>query len=166
MLQEVFIIIIGSMASVFNTDASLTYNHDFFESLIVKKRIKPGVMGIMRPHPGRRISPTAHKRFVISFIPPFMSRVSHLSSSATLNWTRKTALSSANDGSACATRILTNAACGDVHILQRESPLPRFGLLSRIQSPGFCLGYGCRNRLTLIETIWIESDNPNAIYID
>ncbi|GAA51111.1 hypothetical protein CLF_105599 [Clonorchis sinensis] len=34
------IIIIDSMTSVFNTDASLPYNHDLFESLIVKKRIK------------------------------------------------------------------------------------------------------------------------------
>ncbi|GAA52017.1 oligosaccharyltransferase complex subunit gamma, partial [Clonorchis sinensis] len=33
-------IIIGSTTSVFNTDASLPYNHDLFESLIVKKRIK------------------------------------------------------------------------------------------------------------------------------
>ncbi|KAG5442070.1 hypothetical protein CSKR_102838 [Clonorchis sinensis] len=28
------------MTSVINTDASLPYNHDLFESLIVKKRIK------------------------------------------------------------------------------------------------------------------------------
>ncbi|GAA50489.1 hypothetical protein CLF_104607 [Clonorchis sinensis] len=34
------IIIIDSMISVFNTDASLPYNHDLFESLIVGKRIK------------------------------------------------------------------------------------------------------------------------------
>ncbi|KAG5444992.1 hypothetical protein CSKR_102599 [Clonorchis sinensis] len=34
------IIIIDSMTSVFNTDASLPYNHDLFESLIVKKIIK------------------------------------------------------------------------------------------------------------------------------
>ncbi|KAG5446150.1 hypothetical protein CSKR_106116 [Clonorchis sinensis] len=34
------IVIIGSMTSVFNTDASLPHNHDLFESLIVKKRIK------------------------------------------------------------------------------------------------------------------------------
>ncbi|GAA57393.1 hypothetical protein CLF_112658 [Clonorchis sinensis] len=34
-------IIIDSMTSVFNTDASLPYNHDLFESLIAKKRIKP-----------------------------------------------------------------------------------------------------------------------------
>ncbi|KER26778.1 hypothetical protein T265_06059 [Opisthorchis viverrini] len=32
-------IIIDSMTSVFNTDASLPYNHDLFESLIVKKRL-------------------------------------------------------------------------------------------------------------------------------
>ncbi|KER24757.1 hypothetical protein T265_07645 [Opisthorchis viverrini] len=36
----VIIIIIDSMMSVFNTDASLPYNHDLFESLIVKKRIR------------------------------------------------------------------------------------------------------------------------------
>ncbi|KER28732.1 hypothetical protein T265_04519 [Opisthorchis viverrini] len=36
----IIIIIIDSMTSVFNTDASLPYNHDLFESLIVKKRIK------------------------------------------------------------------------------------------------------------------------------
>ncbi|KER24116.1 hypothetical protein T265_08157 [Opisthorchis viverrini] len=34
------IIIIDSMTSVFNTDASLPYNHDLFESFIVKKRVK------------------------------------------------------------------------------------------------------------------------------
>ncbi|GAA56208.1 hypothetical protein CLF_110289 [Clonorchis sinensis] len=34
------IVIIDSMTSVFNTDASLPYSHDLFESLIVKKRIK------------------------------------------------------------------------------------------------------------------------------
>ncbi|GAA53872.1 ATP-dependent RNA helicase DDX1, partial [Clonorchis sinensis] len=34
------IIIIDSMKSVFNSDASLPYNHDLFESLIVKKKIK------------------------------------------------------------------------------------------------------------------------------
>ncbi|GAA47387.1 hypothetical protein CLF_100297 [Clonorchis sinensis] len=37
---ELFIVIIGSMTPVFNTDASLPYNHDLFESLTVKKRIK------------------------------------------------------------------------------------------------------------------------------
>ncbi|GAA48716.1 hypothetical protein CLF_101948 [Clonorchis sinensis] len=37
---HIIIIIIDSMTSVFNTDASLPYNHDLFESLIVKKRIK------------------------------------------------------------------------------------------------------------------------------
>ncbi|KER24403.1 hypothetical protein T265_07917 [Opisthorchis viverrini] len=31
---------IDSMTSVFNTDSSLPYNHDLFESLIVKKRVK------------------------------------------------------------------------------------------------------------------------------
>ncbi|KER18911.1 hypothetical protein T265_15756, partial [Opisthorchis viverrini] len=35
-----FIIIFSIMTSVFNTDASLPYNHDLFESLIVKKRVK------------------------------------------------------------------------------------------------------------------------------
>ncbi|KER22167.1 hypothetical protein T265_09673 [Opisthorchis viverrini] len=37
---RVIIIIIDSMTSVFNTDASLPYNHDLFKSLIVKKRVK------------------------------------------------------------------------------------------------------------------------------
>ncbi|KAG5441649.1 hypothetical protein CSKR_112016 [Clonorchis sinensis] len=37
---QVVIIIIDSMTSVFNTDVPLLYNHDLFESLIVKKRIK------------------------------------------------------------------------------------------------------------------------------
>ncbi|GAA53329.1 hypothetical protein CLF_110013 [Clonorchis sinensis] len=44
-LDEVIIIIIDSMTSVFNTDASLPYNHDSFESLIVKKRIKAAMHG-------------------------------------------------------------------------------------------------------------------------
>ncbi|GAA57870.1 hypothetical protein CLF_113295, partial [Clonorchis sinensis] len=43
-IQRIFflavIIIIDSMTLVFNTDTSLPYNHDLFESLIVKKRIK------------------------------------------------------------------------------------------------------------------------------
>ncbi|KER20352.1 hypothetical protein T265_15340, partial [Opisthorchis viverrini] len=34
------IVIINSLTSVFNTDASLPYTHDLFERLIVKKRIK------------------------------------------------------------------------------------------------------------------------------
>ncbi|KER32021.1 hypothetical protein T265_01802 [Opisthorchis viverrini] len=38
--KVIIIIIIDSMTSVFNTNASLSYNHDLFESLIVKKRIK------------------------------------------------------------------------------------------------------------------------------
>ncbi|KER20732.1 hypothetical protein T265_10785 [Opisthorchis viverrini] len=82
------IIIIDRMTSVFNTGASLLYNHDLFESLIVKKRAKklttrspltsdgshilcclqPGELGSRGPHPGRRVAPTAPKRFVISFI--------------------------------------------------------------------------------------------------
>ncbi|KAG5446923.1 hypothetical protein CSKR_113874 [Clonorchis sinensis] len=37
---KAILIIIDSMTSVFNTDASLPYNHDLFESLIVNKRIK------------------------------------------------------------------------------------------------------------------------------
>ncbi|KER22717.1 hypothetical protein T265_09237 [Opisthorchis viverrini] len=36
----IIIILIDIMTSVFNTDASLPYNHDLFESLIVKKRVK------------------------------------------------------------------------------------------------------------------------------
>ncbi|KER29448.1 hypothetical protein T265_03914 [Opisthorchis viverrini] len=39
-IQLVIIIIIDSMTSVFNTGASVPYNHDLFESLIVKKRVK------------------------------------------------------------------------------------------------------------------------------
>ncbi|KAG5453231.1 hypothetical protein CSKR_111918 [Clonorchis sinensis] len=38
--HRIIIIVIDSMTSVFNTDASLPYNHDLFEILIVKKRIK------------------------------------------------------------------------------------------------------------------------------
>ncbi|KER26079.1 hypothetical protein T265_06609 [Opisthorchis viverrini] len=33
------IVIMNSVTSVFNTDASLAYNHDLFKSLIVKKRV-------------------------------------------------------------------------------------------------------------------------------
>ncbi|KER23924.1 hypothetical protein T265_14525, partial [Opisthorchis viverrini] len=47
----IIITIIDSMTSVFNTYASLSYNHDLFESLIVKKRIKclqPGAVKITR----------------------------------------------------------------------------------------------------------------------
>ncbi|KAG5445012.1 hypothetical protein CSKR_105024 [Clonorchis sinensis] len=81
------IIIIDSM-TVFNTDASLPYNQDLFESLIVKERIKKltrtpltsvgshtcsvfnrAQWGSRGPHPGMRVAPTALKRFVISFIP-------------------------------------------------------------------------------------------------
>ncbi|KAG5444432.1 hypothetical protein CSKR_110065 [Clonorchis sinensis] len=43
------IILIDSMTSVFNTDASLPYNHELFESLISKTRTKcpqPGAEGI------------------------------------------------------------------------------------------------------------------------
>ncbi|GAA57238.1 hypothetical protein CLF_112371, partial [Clonorchis sinensis] len=36
----VIIIKIDTMTLVFNTDASLPYNHDLFDSLILKKRIK------------------------------------------------------------------------------------------------------------------------------
>ncbi|GAA55541.1 gap-Pol polyprotein [Clonorchis sinensis] len=39
-LMNVIIIVIDSMTSVFNTDASLPYNHDLVESLIIKKGIK------------------------------------------------------------------------------------------------------------------------------
>ncbi|GAA49209.1 hypothetical protein CLF_102687, partial [Clonorchis sinensis] len=41
-LEYIITIIIGSMTSVFNIDASLPYNHDLFESLIVKKKNKDG----------------------------------------------------------------------------------------------------------------------------
>ncbi|KER20043.1 hypothetical protein T265_11325 [Opisthorchis viverrini] len=40
------IIIIDSMASLFNTDASLSHNHDLFESLVVEKRVKVDGEGI------------------------------------------------------------------------------------------------------------------------
>ncbi|KAG5445635.1 hypothetical protein CSKR_104834 [Clonorchis sinensis] len=63
------VIIIDSMASVFNTDASLPYNHDLFGSLIVKKRIK---WGSCDPHPGRQVALTASKHF------PASSRGGHL----------------------------------------------------------------------------------------
>ncbi|KER33594.1 hypothetical protein T265_00491 [Opisthorchis viverrini] len=49
--QVVVIIIIDSMTSVFNTDASMPYSRDSFESLIVKKRVKclqPGTVRIRR----------------------------------------------------------------------------------------------------------------------
>ncbi|KAG5441220.1 hypothetical protein CSKR_102433 [Clonorchis sinensis] len=72
-------IIIDSMTSVFNTDASLPYNHDLFESLTVKERMKMDVEGTYvsnqahwgshGPRPERRVAPTTAKRFVISFIP-------------------------------------------------------------------------------------------------
>ncbi|GAA56722.1 laminin gamma 1, partial [Clonorchis sinensis] len=39
---SIIIIIMDSMTSVLNTDASLPYNHDLFESLIVKKKNKDG----------------------------------------------------------------------------------------------------------------------------
>ncbi|KAG5445404.1 hypothetical protein CSKR_104668 [Clonorchis sinensis] len=88
-----------SMTPVFNTDASLSYTHDLFESLIVKRRKKWTGKGLSAirietdnkiatdigwqpylaasstrrrgsrgPHPGRRETPTASKRFMISFI--------------------------------------------------------------------------------------------------
>ncbi|KER28660.1 hypothetical protein T265_04535 [Opisthorchis viverrini] len=75
----VIIIIIESMTSTFNTNASLPYNHDLFESLIVKKR---------------------------SFA---RSRVGHLSVYAILSWAWKTAFFSANDGLAYATHVPINA---------------------------------------------------------
>ncbi|KER28845.1 hypothetical protein T265_04387 [Opisthorchis viverrini] len=87
----IIITIIDSMTSVTNTDASLSYNRDLLESLIMKKRIK--------------------------------SRVGHLSASATLNLAWKTALFSANDGSAYATHVPTNATSGAGHILQWKYPL-------------------------------------------
>ncbi|GAA53369.1 hypothetical protein CLF_110090 [Clonorchis sinensis] len=46
-----FIIIIDSMTSVLNTDASLPYNHGLFESLIVEKKNKDGWGGdLLLPH--------------------------------------------------------------------------------------------------------------------
>ncbi|KER22318.1 hypothetical protein T265_09563 [Opisthorchis viverrini] len=40
------IIIIDSMTSVFNTNASVPYNHDLFESLTVQKRVKTFIQTI------------------------------------------------------------------------------------------------------------------------
>ncbi|KER30341.1 hypothetical protein T265_03186 [Opisthorchis viverrini] len=51
------------------------------------------------------------------------SWVGHLSVYATLSWAWKTALSSANDGSAYVTHVPTNAASGAGHILQWKYPL-------------------------------------------
>ncbi|KAG5440999.1 hypothetical protein CSKR_114099 [Clonorchis sinensis] len=51
----VVIIILDSMTSVLNTDASLPYNHDLFESLIVKKRIKLTIISPRCPHLQTRI---------------------------------------------------------------------------------------------------------------
>ncbi|KER27355.1 hypothetical protein T265_05600 [Opisthorchis viverrini] len=44
-------IITNSKTSAFNTDASLPYNHDLFESLFVKERIKLNGEGIWCLHP-------------------------------------------------------------------------------------------------------------------
>ncbi|KER27079.1 hypothetical protein T265_13858, partial [Opisthorchis viverrini] len=47
--QERTSIIIDSMTSVFNTDASLPYDHDFFESVIVENKfLQPGTVRITR----------------------------------------------------------------------------------------------------------------------
>ncbi|KAG5449295.1 cyclin-dependent kinase 5 [Clonorchis sinensis] len=62
----ILIIIIDSITSVFNTDASLPYKHDLFETLFVSNQAQWVSRG---PHPGRRVAPTTPKRFMISFIP-------------------------------------------------------------------------------------------------
>ncbi|KER26350.1 hypothetical protein T265_06395 [Opisthorchis viverrini] len=87
------LLIIDNTTSVFNIDASLPYNHDLFEGIIVKKRVEvdreakrlklttmltrclylqtltqTAQGGSRGPHPGRRVASTAPKRFVISFI--------------------------------------------------------------------------------------------------
>ncbi|KAG5452374.1 hypothetical protein CSKR_102277 [Clonorchis sinensis] len=85
--QFVYITEFSFTPSVFNTDVSLPYNHDLFESLIVKKRITAILItrtpltsvgghisnqaqwGSRGPHPSRRVAPTAPKRFVISVMP-------------------------------------------------------------------------------------------------
>ncbi|KER23322.1 hypothetical protein T265_08768 [Opisthorchis viverrini] len=64
----IIIIIIDSMTSVLNTNASLPYSHDLFESLIVKKRIKlppPSILaGILPGCPSLdRTSRDAEARF-------------------------------------------------------------------------------------------------------
>ncbi|KAG5453669.1 hypothetical protein CSKR_105772 [Clonorchis sinensis] len=56
--------------------------------------------------------------FVISTCPSAWSKVGYLSASATLNWPRNAALSSANDGSTRALHGLTNSDSGAGHILQ------------------------------------------------
>ncbi|KER22840.1 hypothetical protein T265_09147 [Opisthorchis viverrini] len=60
------IIIIDSMTSVFNADASPPYNHDLFESLIVKKTItclQPGTVRITRSPPWKASSTDSTQAF-------------------------------------------------------------------------------------------------------
>ncbi|KAG5454751.1 hypothetical protein CSKR_104357 [Clonorchis sinensis] len=129
------------MTSVFNTDASLPYNHDLFESLIVKKKNKDGQGGdlLLRSYnhsetiwietnnkiatdigwqPYLATSSTRPSGDHAVHILEDKSRIGHLSTSATLKWAWKTALSSAKDGWAYATHVPTNAASGAGHILQ------------------------------------------------
>ncbi|KER32225.1 hypothetical protein T265_01658 [Opisthorchis viverrini] len=63
-------IIIDSMTSVFNTDASPPYNHDLLECFIVTTRtpLTTAQWGSRGSNRGRRVAPKAPKRFVISFI--------------------------------------------------------------------------------------------------
>ncbi|GAA48225.1 hypothetical protein CLF_101338 [Clonorchis sinensis] len=57
--KDIIIIIVDSTTSVFNTDALLSYNHDLFEGLIVKKRIKvDGEMDLMLAYFNRSKEPT------------------------------------------------------------------------------------------------------------
>ncbi|KAG5443303.1 hypothetical protein CSKR_109065 [Clonorchis sinensis] len=83
-----------AMTSVFNTDASLQYNHDLFERLIVKERIKVDEEG----RSGKHAVPTDNTQAFRDFFhtPPPGQRLA-TSAYATLNWARKIALSSAND---------------------------------------------------------------------
>ncbi|KER28454.1 hypothetical protein T265_04683 [Opisthorchis viverrini] len=131
-----------NVTSVFNADASLPYTHDLFESLIVKKRVKVDGEGtycllntiiprclylqtFTQPiwiktdnknatdigwQPYLVVSPTRHSED--HAVPILEGEVGHLSVYATLNWAWKTALSSANDGSAYATHVPTNATSG------------------------------------------------------
>ncbi|KER27576.1 hypothetical protein T265_05394 [Opisthorchis viverrini] len=120
------------MTSVFNTDASLPYNHDLFESLIVKKRIKTFTQAIWIETDNKNatdigwqpylvVSPTRHSED--HAVPILEGEFGQLSVYATLSWAWKTALSSANDGSAYVTLVPANAASGAGHILQWKYPL-------------------------------------------
>ncbi|KER20754.1 hypothetical protein T265_10774 [Opisthorchis viverrini] len=59
-MSAIYIIIIASMTSVFNTDASLPYNHALFESLILKKRFHVSFKTV--------IVTTSHRTLIIIYI--------------------------------------------------------------------------------------------------